>query len=53
MFKISKIYDYALMVVKFETSNLKTIEFDHISWFELAQIQESMKIQEPTNIRLD
>jgi len=41
------------MVVKFETSNLKTLEFNHIFWFELAQIQEFIKIQEPTNIRLD
>jgi hypothetical protein len=41
------------MVVKLKTSNLKTLELDLILWFELAQIQESIKIQEPTNIRLD
>jgi hypothetical protein len=35
------------MVVKYETSNLKTLEFDHILCSELAHIQE------PTNIRLD
>jgi len=41
------------MVVKLETSNLKTLELDLVLWFELAQIQESIKIQEPTNIILD
>jgi hypothetical protein len=41
------------MVVKIETSNLKTLELDLILWFDLAQIQESIKIQEPANIRLD